>query len=208
MIPVDRVRVWWDGAAGCYDLAVLDQGATAADYEQAAGQVLAEPGAVRRLSAGCAGCSICCGGRLPLTAVDLYRLKMGGLGVALPLDAWVSAYGSVQRRGGCVDIALRLDDYETCVLWDREKGLCSAYESRPLICRTYICAPISWRASELRTQIVNAGEDELAKVLGLAGVDGGDGKPQPFAGVLGYAGAPLRDVCSSRLWRSLTDQGS
>lgn len=207
MKQADRVRIWWDGDANCYDLEVLDREATVADYERAAGQVLDGPEAVRRHGAACEMCSICCGGRLPLTVVDLYRLKMGGLGAGLPLDGWVSAYGSVQRRGGCADITLRLDEYETCILWNRGAGLCSAYESRPLICRTYVCAPFSWRASELRIQIVNAGEDELARVLGLAGADGGDGRTQPFAGVLGYGGVLLRDACTARLWRCLTGNG-
>jgi hypothetical protein len=123
--------------------------------------------------------------------------------MALPLTGWVEAYGLVQHQDGCVDVSLSLDELETCALWNRKVGLCSVYESRPLICRTYICAPLSWRASELRGQIVNAGEDELVRMLGLAAGYGGDEKQQPFSGVLDYGAVLLRDVCSDRLWRSL-----
>jgi Fe-S-cluster containining protein len=206
MMTISRIRSWWNDEAGCYDLEVLDPSATVADYEQTVSKILAAPDAIRRYGDCCVACSICCGGRLSLTVVDLYRLKMGGLGMALPLDGWVAAHGTVQRQDGCVDITLRLDDHETCALWDRKAGLCSIYESRPLICRTYICAPYSWRASELRGQIVNAGEDELVRMLGLANANGGTEQPQPFAGVLDYGGVLLRDVCSDRLWRCLTSQ--
>jgi Fe-S-cluster containining protein len=204
---VDKVRCWWDGETGCFDLEVLDPAATVAEYERVVSQALAVPDAVRKYSDNCSGCSLCCGGRLPLTVVDLYRLKMAGLGVALPLDAWVSAHGSVQRQGECFDITLRQDEeYETCTLWNRDAGLCSVYEKRPLICRTHICAPFSWRASEIRAQIVNAGEDELVIMLGLMDGKNSHGKPQPFAGVLDYGGVLLRDVCSDRLWHYLIKQ--
>lgn len=182
---------------------VIDPSATVADYEQTASDALAAPDAVKKYGDHCLACSICCGGRLPLTVVDLYRLKMGGLGMALPLGEWVNTYGTLQRQSGSLDITLRLDEQETCALWDREAGLCSIYKSRPLICRTYICAPLSWRASELRSQIVNAGEDELARMLGLADGGGEGEKMQPFSGVLVYGVVLLRDVCSARLWRSL-----
>ncbi len=194
----DAVRCWWDKDNGCYDLDVCDPGATVADYEQAVDQRLAAPDAIHKYSDNCIGCGICCGGRLPLTAADLYRLKKGGLGMALPLDEWISVYGSVQRQGGCFDITLQLDDYETCALWDRTAGLCSVYEKRPLICRTYICAPLSWRAAEVRAQIVNAGEDELAGMLAS----------RSYTGALDYNGVRLKDVCSGRLWRCLTSQST
>jgi Fe-S-cluster containining protein len=206
MMSVGKVRYRWDNGTECYDLEVLDPAATVADYEQTVSGILAAPEAKKRHSEHCVACSICCGGRLPLTVVDLYRLKMGGLGMALPLNGWAAAYGLVQQQDGCVDITLRLDEHETCALWNREDGLCSVYESRPLICRTYICAPLSWRASELRGQIVNAGEDELVRMLGLADGNGRTEKTQPFAGVLDYGGVLLRDVCSDRLWHSLTRQ--
>ena len=192
----DAVHCWWDEDNGCYDLDVRDPEATVADYERVVEQVLAAPDAIHKYSDNCIGCGVCCGGRLPLTAADLYRLKKGGLGAALPPDRWVSTYGSAQRQRGCLDITLRLDKYETCALWDRKAGLCSVYASRPLICRTHVCAPLSWRAAEIRTQIVNAGEDELVSML----------SSQPFAGVIDYTGVLLKDVCSSRLWRCLADQ--
>lgn len=204
----DGVCCWWDEEMECYDLNVKDPAATVADYEQVVSQVLAMPDAIRKYNDSCIGCSLCCGGRLPLTAVDINRLKTAGLGFDLSLDAWVSAYGSVQRLGECFDITLRQDEFETCELWHRGAGLCSVYDKRPLICRTHICAPLSWRASEIRAQIVNSGEDELVSMLGLMGESGEHGKPQTFAGVLDYGGVLLRDVCSDRLWRYLTTQGA
>lgn len=201
----DAVRCWWDENSGCYDLEALNPEATVSEYEQAVSQVLAVPDAIHKYSDSCVGCGICCGGRLPLTAVDLYRLKEGGLGIALPLDNWVASYGLVQRQKGCFDITLRLDEYGTCALWDRKAGLCSVYASRPLICRTHICAPLSWRAAEVRTQIVNAGEDELVRMLGLLTGIARDGELQPFMGALDYNGVLLKDVCSSRLWHCLAN---
>jgi Fe-S-cluster containining protein len=204
MVTIGKVSFWWDNETECYDLEVLDPSATVADYEKTVGGILATPEARKKYSEHCVACSICCGGRLPLTVVDIYRLKFGGLGMALPLNGWVAAYGVVQRQDGCVDVTLRLDERETCALWNRNDGLCSVYEKRPLICRTYICTPLSWRASELRGQIVNSGEDELVRMLGLPDGNGGKEKPQPFSGVLDYGGVLLRDVCSVRLWHSLT----
>jgi hypothetical protein len=202
-MTVDKVGCRWDNELECYDVEVLDPLATVSDYEKTVSGILTAPDARKQYGERCVGCSICCGGRLPLTVVDLYRLKFAGLGMALPLTGWVEAYGLVQHQDGCVDVSLRLDELETCVLWNRKVGLCSVYESRPLICRTYICAPLSWRASELRGQIVNAGEDELVRMLGLAAGYGGDEKQQPFAGVLDYGAILLRDICSDRLWRGL-----
>ena len=152
MVTIGKVSFWWDNETECYDLEVLDPSATVADYEKTVGGILATPEARKKYSEHCVACSICCGGRLPLTVVDLYRLKFGGLGMALPLNGWVADYGVVQRQDGCVDVTLRLDERETCALWNRKDGLCSVYKSRPLICRTYICASLSWRASELRTR--------------------------------------------------------
>lgn len=205
MQSLNRVRFWWADDPGCYDLEVRDPEATVADYERAVGELLAEPDALRKYSESCIGCCLCCGGRLPLTVVDLYRLKMGGMGMALPLNDWVATYGVMQRQGKCVDIALRLDEFETCALWDREAGLCRVYGSRPLICRTYTCATLSWRAAELRAEIVNVGEDELISMLGLSDESDRAGKRQPFSGVLDYGGVLLRDVCSDRLWQRLTN---
>ncbi len=202
---INKVRFWWDEDAGCYDLELLDKEATVADYERVSEQVLMEKDALRRYSANCIGCSICCGGRLPLTVIDVYRLKMGGLGTGLPLDSWVETYGSIERQNRCLDIALKLDAYETCALWDRGRGLCGVYESRPLVCRTYICAPLSWRATELRAQVVNTGEDELANMLGIGNEDERPKRLPPFAGVLDYRAVMLLDVCSSRLWHHLTE---
>ncbi|MGD0152772.1 MAG: YkgJ family cysteine cluster protein [Thermacetogeniaceae bacterium] len=205
MLSIDKVRFWWDEAEGCYDLELLDPEATVADYERASEQALTAQDVLRRYSESCIGCCICCGGRLPLTVVDVYRLKMGGLGAGLPLDSWVETYGSIERQNGGVDITLNLDGYETCALWDRGRGLCCVYESRPLICRTYICAPLSWRAMELRAQVVNAGEDELVSMLGIGNKDERPGRLPPFAGVLDYRAVMLLDVCSSRLWHYLTE---
>ena len=203
----EKIICKWNNEEECYDLEVSDLTATVADYEATVSRILAEANARKTYGDHCAGCSICCGGRLPLTVVDLYRLKFAGLGMSLPLNRWVAEYGVVEKRNGCVDITLRLDEYETCALWNREDGLCSVYQSRPLICRTYICAPLSWRAGELRGQIVNAGEDELVRMLGLVNRSDEPETNEPFSGILDYGGVYLRDICSDRLWRSLTKIG-
>ena len=102
----NAVRCWWDEDNGCYDLEVLDPGPRWRTTSKRWARDWQAPDAIHKYSGNCIGCGICCGGRLPLTAADLYRLQKGGLGMALPLDEWVSAYGSVQRQGGCFDITL------------------------------------------------------------------------------------------------------
>ena len=103
-----------------------------------------------------------------MTAVDLYRLKKGGLGIgSAPGQVGSESTDRCSAKKAALTSPYRLDEYETCALWDRKAGLCSVYASRPLICRTHICAPLSWRAAEVRAQIVNAGEDELVRMLGL-----------------------------------------
>ncbi len=201
---MDRVRLWWDAENYCYDLAVIDREANVADYEQAAGQVLSEPEAYRKYSDTCINCSICCGGRLSLTAIDVFRLQAGGLGAGLSLPDWVGAHASVQRQDGCIDIVLRIDRYETCRLWDRWRRMCKVYENRPFVCRTYLCAPMTRRLAELRSQIVNAGEDELVRLTETPEVMA-TGETGPFAGAAGYDQVLLQQVCSGRLWHHLTN---
>jgi Fe-S-cluster containining protein len=200
----NKLKFWWSDELGCYDLQVKDQTATVADYETTVGSLLEDTHAVRKYQDQCIGCSICCGGRLPLTILDVYRLQAGGVGKELPIEGWVKEYAALGKKGEWIDVGLSLDAYETCTLWDREEGLCRAYHSRPLICSTYICADISWRASDLRGQIVNTGEDELVDLLNKIEENTISKKRNPFKGKNSYKEILLKDICSARLWTALT----
>lgn len=200
MVP--RVEVKWDEEFRCYDVVVRDPGATVADYEEGFGRLAA--GEVRRAYApSCLGCSLCCRGRLPLTSLDVARFQAGGVGTGLSWREWVRRYATVRRAGKCFDITLRLSSKGVCLFWDEFRGLCGVYSLRPLICRTYFCWPVSWRAEQLRSRIVNTGEDELVR-LSLFTAAGSARQRNPFAGKRDYRQVLLRDLCSRRLWRILT----
>jgi len=199
---VPRVEVKWDRDFNCYDFMIKDLEATVADYEECLLRMFASTEAKRGYAPSCAGCSFCCRGRLPLTHIDVLRFQSGGVGAGLGWKDWVEQYAVVEELGECLDITLRLGPEGICLFWDQESGLCKVYPLRPLICRTYICWPVSRRAEQLRSRIVNAGEDELVRLY-LSHTGGPSGPEGPFTGKRAYQEILLRELCSRRLLHAL-----
>lgn len=201
-----------------YEIGVVDVRATVGDYLEALEEFLATAHLDKRLNAGrgCLGCGSCCRGRIPLTSIDyfhLVRYLTGGDAVSFfRRFAWVAVNGRV------VDITLRRDAAGRCIFLDTAKKTCRIYQVRPLVCRTFTCAPAGRRALKLRSIIINTGEDELVRVW-LAACDRArsrvvhapqrprlrraDWRPTPFAGHTCYTQVPLRNVCPPAFWRTL-----
>lgn len=215
-----------------YDLCVLDAKATVRDYLDAVNEYIAEH------CPPCGGCTDCCWERIPLTAQDVAVYLRDGrmrrlLGAGRPgksggppplLLEFLKRFGRVYVDGPVVDIGLARGAGGACIFLDRERGRCSRYHLRPLVCQTYICRPASRRAEELRGRLVNAGMDELVRrwlwESRRAGVRPPvhearrprprlrDYRPGAFGGKDDYAQIHLRDVCPPGLWRELTSSSS
>ena len=69
----------------------------------------------------CKGCGQCCSRMLPMTVLDMVRLK-----------GYVEAHGIEMRpeKPGCIDL--------TCPFLGDDR-LCAVYDARPEICRVYRC---------------------------------------------------------------------
>lgn len=170
----------------------------------------------RAAAASCEGCDTCCRERIPLTSIDAVLLK-AQLAPGLKLNAFLNRCGYISVRGPVVDISLGRDVFGTCLLLAKETGKCSRYPIRPLVCRTYICTPLSPRAEKLRETIVNSGMDELVRLM-LA--DSGEGTypvheaEEPainmedwpagiWTGKTDYSQLRIIDIAGEKLWREL-----
>ncbi|MGI9862287.1 YkgJ family cysteine cluster protein [Moorella naiadis] len=199
-----------------YDLHILSPGATVADYISAIEGL--EPDLLYRPynpEGNCLGCDHCCGGRLPLTIIDLCALQQGLkelTGRDIPLPAVLQSYCQVQVQGRAVDITLRTDAEGYCILLEPQQRRCRIYRHRPLICRTYFCSPLTRPARLLRERIVNVGEDELVRYWLTSqdelqpGLRPSDWPPTPFAGSRSYKDVALKDLCPAGLWQKLYKQ--
>lgn len=203
MFNRESLIIRWDDEFQCYDVVVMSKDATVADYEKGCEEVFSSETAVRNYASSCFGCNKCCCGRIPVTLYDIYRLKAVGVGTELDIRQWIKKYARVKNFGKCLDICLSVMDDGVCIFWDRDRGKCRVYEGRPLVCRSYICAPLSWRGENLRTQVINSGEDELVNFL--------IGKSpsliideKNFAMRYSYENLLLRDILTKRLWHYLT----
>ncbi|OIQ56419.1 YkgJ family cysteine cluster protein [Neomoorella thermoacetica] len=208
-----RARYWRVNGKQGYDLQVLTPGARVSDYIAAVEGL--EPARLFRPynpDGDCLGCDHCCGGRLPLTILDVYGLQQGLrdlTGKDLPLPKILEKYCQVHLVGRAVDITLRTDAEGYCLLLEPRRRRCRIYNHRPLICRTFFCSPLTRPARLLRERIVNTGEDELVRYW-LArqkttppGIRPSDWQPTPFAGCHSYVEITLKALCPPELWRGL-----
>jgi len=135
--------------------------ATVQDYLDAVNRFILEA-RLTRLWPGagleCEGCHLCCHEPAPVTLQDAYRL-MKGLHTDL---TGLFSYLWVEERDRAVDITLRRRKGDACVFLG-DDGRCTVYEYRPFVCQTYICCPIDPVNEELRSSIVNKGEDALVR---------------------------------------------
>ncbi|MEW6661636.1 MAG: YkgJ family cysteine cluster protein [Bacillota bacterium] len=207
------------------DILVADPNASVADYLSAVDGFISRAPVERSRSQGspcCLGCYACCQERIPLTSIDYDRLFTHHLAKAeeQPWRRFLDKISLISVKGRQVDITMRLDQEGLCIYLDRNKGLCSIYPIRPLVCRTYICAPLSKNAMDLRELVVNLGEDELvrlwledaAQVKEIPAYHEGD-QPDlriedwgesPFSGKKDYRDVLLKDLCTPGLWNRLS----
>lgn len=214
MHNVDVISLNIRGQLG-YDIRVNNEQATVQDYINALDNFIEHSGCYRSRNVrvdSCYGCNICCQERIPVTLVDALKLSGSNLNNCFRDLLYVYVDGRV------VDITMGLDEHGRCIFLDKEKGICSNYLNRPLVCHTYVCCPSTRTAKELREEIVNAGEDELVRrwfnIKGANGRlvihEGVSPKPDardypgtPFSGADEYTQVRLKDICSPALWKKL-----
>ena len=143
-----------DGFA--YDVRLLDEEATVADYIRLLYAFLDEK------VAPCLGCDLCCSQRIPLTLPDIYTYAGKEKD---SIAAFLEEKAEIRRDGRAVDIKLAQREDGSCVFLDREGHRCADHPHRSLVCHTYICLPQTARARDLREELINGGEDALAAAL-------------------------------------------
>lgn len=218
-MPVRVIPVKYGGRLG-YDLAVTGEGATVQDYLDALCAAMEKEPFYRAKNAGgrCEGCPLCCAERAPLTYIDVLRL-MGYTGFSGGLLRFLDQSAFVVASGRVVDIVLRRGEDDFCIFLNRKNCLCAVYPARPLVCRTYICSPLSRRAAKLKELVVNAGEDELVRRWLEEGCREGrrpvphagvrprprlsDWEPNAFTGRSCYREVLLKEICPPAFWREL-----
>lgn len=201
-----------------YDIRIKNEQATVQDYIEALDNFIEHSRCYRSRNDqvdSCYGCNICCQERIPVTLVDAFKLSGKNLSDCVRNLLYVYVEGRV------VDITMGLDEQGRCIFLDKEKGICSNYLNRPLVCHTFVCCPSTRNAKELREEIVNAGEDELVrewfKIKGANGrlvihegvspqPDERDYPGTPFSGIEDYRQVRLKDICSPALWKRLYQQ--
>lgn len=200
------------------DIQIGNDNATVQDYYQALDEYIlsGQYQRDRAITSNCEGCDICCQERIPLTSIDVLVLKEQ-VAPELAINDFLKRYGYININGPVVDISLARDSYERCLFLSSDTGKCRHYLARPLVCRTYICTPLSPRAKKLRLTVVNSGMDELVRLmLANAGeenypvheaedpdVSCEDWTESIWTGKLLYSQIKLRDILTDQLWAEL-----
>lgn len=218
---VEFVPVNIKGKAGI-DVVIHSAEATLAHYLWALEEYI-ETGAYQRMRAEtmrCEGCDVCCQERAPLTSLDVYVLHKD-LAPGLTLGEFFQRFTNVCVSGPMVDITLARQSDDKCIFLDRNTRRCLHYNKRPLVCRTYICAPLTSRARKLRDVIVNTGEDELVRLWFKSSVNGRlviheawepeineeDWSENTWSGKMTSQEIFLKDILPSNLWNELHGKG-
>ena len=199
-----------------YDVEILSETATVGDY------VAALDAFQSSTMADCRGCDGCCHERVPLTYAD-YFLGRGYLAQqqqtqpeAISLAAWLQAVATPQRLGEALDLVLNRQENGACQFLRIDQKECCCHPYRTLACRTHCCLPKSPRALDLRSAIINAGEDELCWQLltlpeppwpqllqGACAADYQDNGFHPYTGA-DWQQVPLHSLVENSLWGKLT----
>jgi hypothetical protein len=204
------------------DVVIHSEEATLADYLSALEEYI-ERGTYQRVRAEtgkCEGCDVCCQERVPLTSLDVLVLQKG-LAPGLPLGEFFKRFTNVCVSGPVVDITLARQSDGKCIFLNRDTRRCLNYNERPLVCRTYICTPLTSRARKLRDAIVNTGEDELVRLWFRSSVKDGlviheawdpeineeDWLENAWTGKITPQQVYLKDIIPSSLWNELYKKG-
>lgn len=162
----------------------------------------------------CAGCDLCCQEPLPVTSVDVMQMRK----VLELSETEVFRYLWVEVQGAAADITLRRNRGGRCIFLNPQ-GRCKIYAARPFACQTYLCCQTGPLFEALRSQIVNAGMDELVRssmaVFQQARIPFPINRSQQgclhqrdwpkgyFAGKTSYSQLRLARVLSFDLWRKM-----
>lgn len=206
-----------------YDIRVVDPLATVQQYLDALNTFILNEkfSRTRAITSLCEGCEHCCSERIPLTSIDVIRLWQSQPQVGSTIPQILDYFGEVADLGPGYDVTLKRLANNTCKLLNVESGRCTIYQHRPLVCQTFICCPSSLRAQQLRSIIVNLGEDELTRLWSmdrmLAGEQierpghmstglGFSGQDNGFTGKTKYSEVLIRDLCHPALWQQLSGE--
>lgn len=198
----------WGMPLLAYDVQILAEDAACLDYLQAldafAEQALSD----------CRGCDGCCHERAPVTAWDMPGLCSLVPPAPFPFHQAVQAFCRLEiGKEGWGDITLARPEGH-CIFLDLEQKICRSHGQRPLACRSHYCIPQSQRAADLRSALINKGEDLLLSLL-LAEEEAGappllmpklkkeDYPPPPASLPPAYDGIRLKEICSPQLWEEL-----
>ena len=196
---------------GC-DLRILDPEATAADLMDAFDAVAQEH------LAPCKGCDGCCRERAPLIAADIPRLAQLLPASNYPAHDVCKNFATISVKRGVTDIVLKRKADQACIHLDTQNRCCRIWSQRAFVCRSHFCLPRSDKIERLRQDIVNAGINELTRLL-LVEEDNGaqpltrrplaklvnpmDYWNNPQQGADCYEKIKLRDTTAPELWMEL-----
>ncbi len=149
-----------DGETGL-DVLVADELATVADLLAAMQHPTDDPGVYKpyhkQRYAACAGCSNnCC--KYNCITIDLIAAKRMAEHHCMDLARFAKAYLQVSE-----DLPYPEFKRQPCPFL--KDNLCSVYQGRALICRLYLCTPMSDRLEKLRAAVSFAGEAALRERL-------------------------------------------
>ena len=212
-IPIEAEDDFGLPCLGC-DIRVTDDSATVADMLTALDEFAAAH------LADCRGCDGCCKERAPWIAADIPALAELAEGSGYPAHRAIAAFGELTvDRHGATDICFRRDKSDgACCMLDKKGRFCTHHPSRAFVCRTHFCIPRSEDFSRVREEIVNAGENELTRILlaeeaaGAPGltrrplaklVNAADYPAGAHSGKSSYAQLVLKDILSPELWQSI-----
>ena len=196
---------------GC-DVRILSQDASIADFLTALDNFATEH------LADCRGCDACCQERAPLIAADVPLLASLLPENPYPAHAVCAAFATLTVEQGVADIILRRDHNSFCNQLNQAGRFCNIWPQRPFVCRSHFCLPRSHRFEQLRSSIVNMGENELTRLLlaeehtgaaaiastGLAYMLREEDYPENGqSGRNAYTQIRLRDCVDDALWQEL-----
>ncbi|GAB6157777.1 hypothetical protein JCM39194_09770 [Desulfotomaculum varum] len=212
-----KVRVY-KKMSNLYDIEVLHPRATVQDYLDAINDFIE-----KNTDPPCRGCDECCWERIPLTSIDVYNYlqctNMLQLDNRWPLLDFLEKYCYIYVEGGAVDISLGFTLEGACIFLNQQEQICSGYAYRSLVCQSFICLESTLRAQELRSELVNAGMDELVRQWLWQSRQAGrkpfaheahnanpnmdDYPVNGFTDKTSYRQVFLADICSRKLWNKL-----
>lgn len=215
-IPIETMLISFEDdllgeVMGC-DLKITDESATLEDFMEALDAFAAQ------YMEDCRGCDSCCKERAPITSLDIAALSTLLADTPYPAHEVCRAFAEVTVEDGITDFAFRRPQNGACINLDPEKRICKHWMQRAFVCRSHFCLPRSPRIQDLREEIVNAGENELTRLLlaeeangapTLLGkplaslIDPSDYETTPLAGYTSAKDVILKQVLSPELWQEL-----